>query len=341
MKPQILKDRIAHFLQRATEIHNGKFDYSKVEYITAKVKVKIICPIHGEFLQTPDKHLAPKSKGCQNCWKDIKCINNNNRKGKPSLHPKPRITNEILLQRCTDKYGDRFQYDFSNYQGMRIKTIKVTCPCHGEFLTSMASFLNKTTSTGCYKCGREQLKKKVTQSYDDVIQQFNEKFNFEYDYPESNREIYINKKSIIDIICKNHGPFKKKAQKHLIGQGCFHCRVDEMIRDNILVGGYSEDLFKNKPELKEYPAFLYYLSVNNGQYYKIGISRVSINNRIRNIEGKAKRNGENINIELVKSWGDSLYNSFLREQEILNKFNYCRIFTSWSTELFSQNVLNY
>ena len=46
-----------------------KYDYSKVEYINAKTKVCIICPIHGEFWQTPYQHLNLK-QGCSKCSKN-------------------------------------------------------------------------------------------------------------------------------------------------------------------------------------------------------------------------------------------------------------------------------
>jgi hypothetical protein len=39
-----------------------KYDYSKVKYVNIYSKVIIICPIHGEFKQTPDIHL--RGGGC-------------------------------------------------------------------------------------------------------------------------------------------------------------------------------------------------------------------------------------------------------------------------------------
>ena len=33
------------FINEATIIHNGKYDYSNVKYVNTNVKVKIICPI--------------------------------------------------------------------------------------------------------------------------------------------------------------------------------------------------------------------------------------------------------------------------------------------------------
>lgn len=48
------------FIERATEVHNGKYDYSKVEYKNVSTKVCIICPEHGEFWQSPNGHLYQK-----------------------------------------------------------------------------------------------------------------------------------------------------------------------------------------------------------------------------------------------------------------------------------------
>ena len=53
------------FLNKAKEIHNDKYDYSKVIYVTTKIKVTIICPIHGEFEQLPSAHML--GRGCDKC----------------------------------------------------------------------------------------------------------------------------------------------------------------------------------------------------------------------------------------------------------------------------------
>ena len=53
------------FIKKARLVHGNKYDYSKVVYRGAHVKVCIICPIHGEFWQTPNDHL--NGKGCKKC----------------------------------------------------------------------------------------------------------------------------------------------------------------------------------------------------------------------------------------------------------------------------------
>ena len=59
------KNNTENFIKRATEKHNGKYDYSKVEYVNNHTKVCIICPEHGEFWQKPNDHL--RGIGCFQC----------------------------------------------------------------------------------------------------------------------------------------------------------------------------------------------------------------------------------------------------------------------------------
>ena len=56
------------FIEKAKQIHDEKYDYSKVEYVNAHTKVCIICPIHGEFWQAPTNHIDGKC-GCPDCNK--------------------------------------------------------------------------------------------------------------------------------------------------------------------------------------------------------------------------------------------------------------------------------
>ena len=48
------------FIEKAKSIHGDKYDYSKVVYKKSSEKIKIICPIHGIFSQTPYKHESGK-----------------------------------------------------------------------------------------------------------------------------------------------------------------------------------------------------------------------------------------------------------------------------------------
>lgn len=58
------------FAERARKIHGEKYDYSKVNYVTNRDKVCIICPKHGEFWQIPLNHIEGKC-GCPKCQSSI------------------------------------------------------------------------------------------------------------------------------------------------------------------------------------------------------------------------------------------------------------------------------
>lgn len=56
----------AYFEAMAKELH-PEYEYSRVDYINAYEPVIIICPIHGEFEQTPMNHLGKSATGCPAC----------------------------------------------------------------------------------------------------------------------------------------------------------------------------------------------------------------------------------------------------------------------------------
>jgi hypothetical protein len=56
------------WIQKASKIHNGKYDYSLVEYCGSKKYVDIICPEHGVFKQIAGNHLF--GQGCPRCFKE-------------------------------------------------------------------------------------------------------------------------------------------------------------------------------------------------------------------------------------------------------------------------------
>ena len=58
------------FIEKCNNIHNSIYDYSLVEYINAKTKVKIICRIHGVFEQEADAHI--RGRGCSKCKGGVK-----------------------------------------------------------------------------------------------------------------------------------------------------------------------------------------------------------------------------------------------------------------------------
>lgn len=68
------------FINKANEVHNFKYDYSKLQYTASNKKVSIICPLHGEFKQLSNSHIL--GYGCSKCgFEYVGNINSNNPTG--------------------------------------------------------------------------------------------------------------------------------------------------------------------------------------------------------------------------------------------------------------------
>lgn len=105
------------FINRAKEIHGEKFDYSLVEYVNANTKVKIICPTHGVFEQTPSGHLL--GRDCRQCG-IIKCSSSQT------------FTLEDFIKKSKEVHGDTYDYSDVQYVTSQEK-VNIICPKHGTF----------------------------------------------------------------------------------------------------------------------------------------------------------------------------------------------------------------
>lgn len=123
-------------INKAKEVHGNKYNYSKVNYITSKTKITIICPIHGEFKIQPTNHINSK-QGCPKCYDD-KRTNVNLR------------NTEFFISKAKAVHGDKYDYSKSVYVGAN-KPIIIICPEHGEFQQKASCHYN--LKHGCPKCG--------------------------------------------------------------------------------------------------------------------------------------------------------------------------------------------
>jgi len=57
---------ILKFTTQSNEIHNNRYNYSKVILKNYKSDIIIICPIHGDFISSADRHINSKN-GCPKC----------------------------------------------------------------------------------------------------------------------------------------------------------------------------------------------------------------------------------------------------------------------------------
>ena len=193
------------FIQKAHEVHESKYDYSKVEYKGIFEKVCIICPEHGEFWQTPNNHLNNK-RGCPKCG--VKAV----------WDKRGRITTESFIQKARNIHGDKYDYSKVEYINSQTK-VCIICPEHGEFWQAPSKHLS---GQGCSKCGVKAVWDKrgriTTESF---IQKAHEVHEGKYDYSKSN---FTRKDIKLCIICPEHGEFWQTPSKHLNGQGCPKCQ---------------------------------------------------------------------------------------------------------------------
>ena len=55
------------FITRALEAHDGRFSYTRTNYLTSRTKIEIRCPEHGYFWAMPATHLSSPNGGCPRC----------------------------------------------------------------------------------------------------------------------------------------------------------------------------------------------------------------------------------------------------------------------------------
>ena len=123
------KSNTLEFIEKSRTIHGDKYDYSEVDYINNKTKVKILCFQHGAFEQTPNSHLS--GKGCPNC--------------KKSNIP-------AFIEKSRTIHGDKYDYSEVDYINNYTK-VKISCSQHGIFEQSPNSHLK---GHGCPTCAKEK-----------------------------------------------------------------------------------------------------------------------------------------------------------------------------------------
>ncbi len=276
-------------------IHGDRYDYSKVVFVTTKLKVKIICKIHGEFEQTPNGH--KRSNGCFDC-------------GNISSGKKQLTNKKELISIFNKVHGDRYDYSKMIYKSKNEPVI-IICKDHGEFYPTVG---NHKRGRGCPTCGTISTGEKQQFTTEHVIKQFISVHKDKYDYSKVK---YTGWNGKVKIVCKTHGIFKQTPSSHKRGAGCPAC------------GDYGFN-----PNI---PAILYYLSINDGQAYKIGITNRTIIERFRSQDLSKIKVLKTIRYEVG-------HDARAEELSILREFKYAKwkgeeLLTTGNSELFDRDIL--
>ena len=197
-------------IEKAVEKHGDWYDYSQVNYVNSNTKVKILCPKHGEFWQTPNEHIN-RGSGC------ILCSYEKNANLRSSC-------SERFIKQTNAKQGNIYDYSKVDYSTSRIKVI-VVCDKHGEFEQVPYRHLN---GSGCPKCADELSAMKRALTAEEFKENAKSIHGDKYEYILDG---YVNGDSSIRIKCQKHGEFTQKAKYHLASNGCYKCSVENAYID--------------------------------------------------------------------------------------------------------------
>jgi very-short-patch-repair endonuclease len=124
-------------LDKFNKIHGNKYDYSKFVYSNNRSSSIIICPLHGEFHQSPWTHI--KGHGC------------------PSCSGNKKMNNIEFINVANKVHNKNYIYDFIDYKNMHSK-VKIVCPKHGDFLQMAQTHIK---GAGCPKCNQSKGEKMI------------------------------------------------------------------------------------------------------------------------------------------------------------------------------------
>jgi len=123
------KGNLENFIKKANYKHEFKYDYSKSIYNGNNENLIIICPDHGEFLQTPHNHLKPQ--WCPKCNGGIK------------------DTQEDFINKAKKVHGEKYDYSMAVYVKSN-SLIDIICKKHKSVFKMRPG--NHLNGEGCQKC---------------------------------------------------------------------------------------------------------------------------------------------------------------------------------------------
>lgn len=258
-------------------------------------------------------YLNSKTKMCIICpehgefWQ---CHNKHgsNKQGCPKCSGKEKGNLEEFVMKANQIHGSKYDYSKVVYEKRHSK-VTIICPVHGEFEQIPTNHLS---GKGCDKCAHDSLGlvKRITKK--EFLKRANDIHNCKYTYSN-----YTKASDKVKIMCPQHGEFTQYGTSHLSGCGCPSCAIS----------GF--DFSK--------PAILYYLEINNGIAYKIGITNRTVELRFSPKELE--------NVKVLKVWEYIIgKDAYEEEQRILkefkaNKYTGTPLLSSGNSELFNTDVL--
>lgn len=299
------------WIKKAKDRHGNKYDYSKSEYTYARNKIKIICKIHGEFLQIAHIHTT-KGYGCPTC--------SGNKK----------MTIFDFIKRAQSIHGNKYDYTLVEYKNIDTK-IKIYCINHAIIFNQSPYHHFKSSTGGCPICISENISIKQQKSQNQFIIEAKKLHNDKYDYSNS---IYEGAHVKISIICIKHGIFKQTPANHLSGQECPACGFGKNISNGEIEWLNQFNIKQNNRNIIVY--------INNKKYKIDGFDPKT--NTIYEYNGDfwhgnpKKFKSTDINPKTKTTYGELFEATMKKERNIKNAgYNFISI---WESDFIIQKSIN-
>lgn len=234
--------RFQNFVNKSNRVHNDKYNYESVQYVNAKTPVDIVCPEHGTFSQTPDKHTH--GHGCSACIGRF------------------ATDTTSFIEVASKKHKSKYQYPNTEYTGTYGRVL-IECPEHGEFEQVAKDHLAGCGCLECdgtYKIDRNKFIKRARKVHGDT-----------YDYSPT---VYRTDKVKVDIVCEFHGTFPQTPNSHLHGRGCPQCGKIGVLCETIFDRSPEK---RDQPGI----FYIVKFSDDEEEFIKVGITRQSAQSRVK------------------------------------------------------------
>lgn len=205
--PNNKRRTLADFLVQARLVHGEKYDYSEAVYVTSPIPLRVICPSHGPFMQSPSNHLA--GKGCRKC-------------ASQTAGDHYRKSGDSFVDEAKKVHGDKYDYQETQYRTARIG-VTIRCRTHGPF--EQAPYVHLGGS-GCPQCSNEATGNRSRMTTEEFIALARKKYSEKFDYALVQ---YVDAWTPVQIRCPTHRQFLQTPAAHLhnTAYGCPQCAHDD------------------------------------------------------------------------------------------------------------------
>jgi hypothetical protein len=225
------------FINQANSLHNSKYQYPDLSDVRSKTLIRIVCPIHGEFLQQVEDHL--RGGGCRICANV----------GNAMVR---KLTPEIIMERLKQSQGERYDwYEYPSDITERMSHDRITVYCKRHKSTFSPTLGSLLEGSGCPKCalgieplnidprdvrpGRRTVGRMTWELFMERARLIH---GSKYSYTRPDESEWKGVNTRITIRCSFHGDFVQQVGTHIgQGSGCPKCKASKGER---LVGSILE-----------------------------------------------------------------------------------------------------